>query len=207
MVVLYELCAGLASLSLSYFGLKPPVSRIGNKTGYVEEIKKALGLHEPPDRIVLVDSDKDLVHTLNALVFEGHLAADEIAYYLRRDPKEAWLLAKARISIAEGSPARAAAWLVRTAGSRGGIGGFKGAHKLRPNVDGFIPSLPSLIERVRAMSTVLRASAVQIETVYADARSAKSAKVLVGQKFDVADEKMLTPSVQVGYNGLPTAQL
>jgi hypothetical protein len=41
-------------------------------------------------------------------------------------------------------------WLLYTAGARGGIGGFKGAHVHRPSVDGFIPARAALARRLRA---------------------------------------------------------
>lgn len=50
-------------------------------------------------------------------------------------------------------PERAAAHLMVVASTYGGFetGGFKGRHKLRPNVDGFIPSRRALAMRVRSL--------------------------------------------------------
>lgn len=39
-----------------------------------------------------------------------------------------------------------------TAARRGGVGGFKGKHKLRPSVNGFIPTIASLTKRVLALN-------------------------------------------------------
>jgi hypothetical protein len=45
----------------------------------------------------------------------------------------------------------AARFLLLTASSFGGIGGFKGRHKHRPSVDGFIPSRASIVVRLDAL--------------------------------------------------------
>lgn len=133
---LVEGYAGMSALTLSYFGLKPPASRIGAKTGYTHALRPLLG---QPERFVLVDADAALVQALRAML----RGAVDLTPYMDGDPKAQWLRARER---RHDDPS---AWWVWTAGARGGIGGFKGKHKLRPSVDGFIPALPSLARRLQ----------------------------------------------------------
>lgn len=59
---------------------------------------------------------------------------------------------QARSDVANGQPCAPGDWLLYTAGARGGIGGFKGAHVHRPSVDGFIPAREALARRLRAFA-------------------------------------------------------
>lgn len=149
-VVFVELYAGLASVSLHLFGYKPPVSRIGSKAGYAAAIVKEMGLEGVrPDKVILVEQDLAVVNVLRALTSpQGRkfLVEDLRSAVPTRDLWEHWRKSRFRDPYED-----AARWLLVTAGSRGGVGGFKGSHKLRPNVDGFIPSIPSLIRRIEAM--------------------------------------------------------
>lgn len=144
-----ELYAGLAAVTLRLFGAEPPVSRIGAKTGYAGAIVDALGLRSlvPGDRVVLVESDPAVAAVLRALL--DSRGRDAAATYVERcaplDPRSAWEAARAGSSPGE--------WLLWAAGARGGVGGFKGRHRLRPSVDGFIPSRYSLAERLRSFPT------------------------------------------------------
>lgn len=143
-----ELYAGLAAVTLRLFDEVPPVSRIGAKTGYAEAIIQAMQIPHP-DHVILVDSDHAVCNVLEVLFDNGArgLVANYIEERLAVPARELWITARARkLSMTvEG----AACWLLFTAGARGGIGGFKGAHKLRPNVDGFIPARASLVRRLR----------------------------------------------------------
>jgi 16S rRNA G966 N2-methylase RsmD len=155
MRTLFELYAGLGALSLHLLGHRPPVSRVGSKTGYAEAIAEEMGLSRPPDRIVLVDSDPWVCAVLQVLTATRLRIQAARRVELARDPAvDTWR--RCRDTVRAGSPAAvpgdAAAWLLYTAGARGGVGGFKGEHCRRPSVDGFIPSRASLAERLRALA-------------------------------------------------------
>lgn len=157
-----ELYAGLAAVTLHLFGAQPPVSRIGAKTGYAAGIAGAMDLRalQPGDRVVLVESDERVAEVLRAL-FDSRARSAAAAYVERHaswEPREAWRAAKG-----DGTPG---AWLLWTAGARGGIGGFKGEHARRPSVDGFIPSRDSLARRLREFP----APPCPVEVVYARAQ-------------------------------------
>jgi hypothetical protein len=151
MIVFAELYAGLAAVSLHLCGLKPPVSRIGAKTGYAGAIVRELGITRADVRkFLLVDSDPSVVAVLRTLVCPEGRAF--VARRLRSWPhtRKCWEdLRKIDLNIAQ--YVEAARWLYVTAGARGGIGGFKGKHKLRPSVNGFIPTIDSLASRVEAL--------------------------------------------------------
>lgn len=138
MARLVEGYCGMCAVTLSYFGFRPPASRIGSKLGYAHEIVPHLGNVE---EFICIDTDPALVRALQAM-FSGC----DISEYMGGDAREQWYKAKAART------ASAAAWWVWTAGARGGIGGFKGAHKHRPNVDGFIPNRESLQARLDAIA-------------------------------------------------------
>ena len=57
--LLVELCAGTAALSWSLFGARFPVSRMGSKAGYADAIKGALGLHGPPEHVLLSKQQRE----------------------------------------------------------------------------------------------------------------------------------------------------
>jgi hypothetical protein len=149
-VVFCELYAGLAAVSLHLCGFKPPVSRIGAKTGYAGAIVRELGITRADVRkFLLVDSDPSVVAVLRTLVNrEGRRA---VASTLRAWPStREWWERQRKINFEE-PVHETARWLYVTAGARGGVGGFKGKHKLRPNVDGFIPTIESLASRVEVL--------------------------------------------------------
>ena len=73
--LLVELCAGTAALSWSLFGARFPVSRMGSKAGYCDAIRGALGLHDPPEAVLLVEPDVELARTLALLSSPGGPAA------------------------------------------------------------------------------------------------------------------------------------
>ena len=143
MPLLLELFAGLAAVSLHALGAKPIVSRIGCKAGYTDAILTLID--RDIDSAVALDRDRPLVSYLRMLAKpeERRNTADRIEGLLTMPARACWELAR---KTRENS---ALAWLLWTAGARGGIGGFKGLHKHRPNVDGFIPSRQSLVQRLR----------------------------------------------------------
>jgi hypothetical protein len=150
-----ELYAGLASVSLWLAGgHRPPVSRIGSKAGYARIIAKALDL-EPGkvDRFLLVDTDPGICAVLRALTSPAGRA--QVIGYLGQWAENRATWEAFRVAGTAESRSRrglghmeAARWLYVTAGARGGVGGFKGAHIHRPNVRGFIPSIAGLRERI-----------------------------------------------------------
>jgi len=149
-IVFCELYAGLASVSLHLLGHKPPVSRIGAKTGYAAAVIEALGVERRDVRkFLLVDSDPSIVAVLRSLVCESSRMA--VVSYLRRWPATREWWERLRGYTYGPQEMEAARWLFVTAASRGGIGGFKGKHKRRPSVRGFIPTIPSLCDRIEAL--------------------------------------------------------
>ena len=144
---LIELCAGTAAVSFAALGCSRfPVSRIGNKAGWVEPVLVALGLQAPVQSATLVEADPRLVALLRALLSDDlrALMAEQIERSLEEPSRTVWDRARAGTE-----PIDTLLWM---AGARGGIGGYKGAHKLRPSVDGFIPSRASLARRLRAFA-------------------------------------------------------
>lgn len=140
---LIELCAGTAAVTLAALGCSRfPVSRIGNKQGWVVPILDALGVRGVTT-VTVVEADPRLAALLAALLLpSSRLAmARAIESSLADDSRTVWERARSGTE-----PVDALLWM---AGARGGIGGFKGPHKLRPSVDGFIPSRASLARRLR----------------------------------------------------------
>ena len=143
MAILIELYAGLCAVGLRALGAKPIVSRIGTKTGYAEAILKRLG-NPKVEQVLAFDSDPSIVQHLNMLAsaVDRRWTAQRIEEWVT-PARKLWEHAR---DYRHGSSVY---WLLWTAGARGGIGGFKGAHKLRPHVNGFIPSRAGLVERLR----------------------------------------------------------
>lgn len=142
---LIELCAGTGAVSYAAVAApRFPASRIGSKTGYVTPIFEALGIRTPIDTALLVEADERLTQIHAALASDPDALADALEERLSTPAERTWREARLRSDPAS--------CLLTLAGARGGVGGFKGLHKLRPNVDGFIPSRQSLIKRVRAFA-------------------------------------------------------
>lgn len=163
---LIELCAGTAAVSLAALGAPPfPASRIGGKAGYATAILGELGVAPgSASRVLLIEADSRMARILRALFgSRREWLAEEIERQADLDPRTTWEAARRRPD--------AVGDLLWLAGARGGIGGFKGAHKLRPNVDGFIPSRASLAGRVRAFAPfegraeVMRADASGVSAI------------------------------------------
>lgn len=158
-----ELCAGLASVTLHLFGTKPPVARVGSKAGYAADVARLLEL-ERPEKALLVEADPHLANLLEYLVQDARALAHVIAgrEWDVGSPTAVWRACRRERFDAEGPMTRAAAHLVWICGARGGIGGFKGEHKLRPSVDGFIPSRASLLRRLERLADVLPAGKISV---------------------------------------------
>lgn len=156
-MILVEACAGTAALTFDLlFGARPPASRIGSKAGYAHVIREQLGVSGSDlDRVILVDSDPALVNALRwAFAAPETLAETILNWWVDRvGSRTLWEGCGIRRGL-DSSWSAAAAWWIWTAGARGGIGGWKGAHILRPSVDGFIPSLPALAARFDALWSV-----------------------------------------------------
>lgn len=148
MRLIVEPFCGLGSLSRYLCkGTPAPVSRIGSKRGYAEAIARAVGLTPNAERgALLMDADEDMIRALKREAADSQKLAqavrDSAASKVPNRPL--WELCRATRYD------NAASWWIWTAGARGGVGGYKGKHKLRPNVDGFIPNLSSLADRLEA---------------------------------------------------------
>lgn len=174
-VTFVELCAGLMSVSLSLVGAPPPpISRFGSKVGYAVPILREMGLSpgQGCKNLVLVEADNTLCRVLDTLTRPtSALAASIIIKDLSTAPAESLWRAIRNGYCDEVIPDEIR-WLLVSAGARGGIGGFKGKHKLRPHVDGFIPNRISLSERLRSFSahkfptvTIMSCNAMDIQPI------------------------------------------
>ncbi len=149
-----ELCAGSAALTLWMNGRQRPlVAYAGGKRGYVEKIIKVLK-PEGVNQFILVDLGP-WGRTWKILIHRSKDVADVIESKSIEDPLEVrkWALEKNRCILSD-DVVVAASHLLVIASTYGGFekGGFKGKHKRRPNVDGFIPNRNSLAERVRSLN-------------------------------------------------------
>lgn len=145
---LVEPYAGFAGLTLRLlFGLDSPASRIGNKCKCAVDIgRKLVPMDGVVDRALLVDADPAVVN------FWTYLPDLPTVLPPRLEGPARAVWERARKERNDPGAEGAAAWLTWTAGARGGIGGFKGEHKLRASVDGFIPARPSLLRRIVALA-------------------------------------------------------
>jgi hypothetical protein len=186
MTALVELCSGLAALTLHLHGDKPPASRIGAKTGYAHAIADELGLEGPPHRALLVDHDPALCNAMLWLLTTPRILAwcieDLSGLAADVDPRTIWRHARARRNGVGVVPA--AWWWLWTAGARGGIGGFKGRHKHRPNVDGFIPSRRSLIDRIASFQPLPHVDVLCLDI--ADVKPTPGAVVYIDPEYSAA---------------------
>lgn len=169
MAHLIELCAGTAAVSLAALGCSRfPVSRIGSKAGWVLPILDALAV-DTVSTATLVEADPRLAALLGALLSDAAGLADAVEATLSESPRVCWERAR------EGStPTDTLIWM---AGARGGIGGYKGAHKLRPSVDGFIPTRASLVRRLREFKVAGTACVLCVDVSTLDAHAFSPAVV------------------------------
>lgn len=161
-----ELCAGTAAVTCWLHGRRPPCSRVGSKAGYAAAIGEALGLAQGERIVRLVENDGRTVTAMTWLFLRPARLAKAVEDMADGDALSVWRCARAMVEGPVGTSVEdAAAWWLWTAGARGGVGGFKGPHKHRPSVDGFIPSRVSLVRRLRAFPGDL-----SVGVMYADAR-------------------------------------
>lgn len=155
---LIELCAGTAAVSLAALGAPEfPVSRFGSKRGYADAILRRMGLArggllEHASELVLVEADPRVAGVLKALLtepgklYEGLLEVRRGGHHLTE--RQLWQRVRW-----EPGPAKSLVWM---AGARGGIGRWRGDHKLRPQSGGFSPNLDELQRRVAEFARWVR---------------------------------------------------
>lgn len=123
---------------------------MGSKDGYAPSIARAWGVPVPE---VLHLNDPGLWGCIWTCLSssQGSIAvAGVIDSWVHEEPRALFERLK-RWNYDGGDTETAAAALCKIAATYGGgeIGGFKGPHKLRPSVDGFIPNRRTLAARVR----------------------------------------------------------
>ena len=184
MVHFIELCAGSAALSMSLEGNKSIISYAGSKWGYVQELLSLMKLNSNDvEHITVIDpglwgiihkglvskARSDVVNEINRLAeIDGRKLFDDIKpKQLLQDDTTEKCLGK-----------RTAEALCKIAATFGGkeVGGFKGKHKHRPSVDGYIPSRHTLGKRCAELHfnkewTVIQDCAMKISTVSSNART------------------------------------
>lgn len=173
-----ELCAGLASVSgvLEHGPTwKPPVSRMGRKTGYAGAILRVMGLRprQKAERYLWAEADGDVAALLAA--YTRPKVMREIAALIRSwipcpygdhapdpscsrckgtgrwDARDLWevLRREKRRGLWEGGgeAGEVAVYAGVAAGGYPAGEGFRGLHVNRPSVDGWIPGREALAER------------------------------------------------------------
>lgn len=160
-LLLVELYAGLASLSLWFFGAKPPLGRRGSKTAYAERIAGVLFGDRKPTRFLLNDADECIANVLRCLC-DPRLRV-EVARHIETSAqikKQAYLLwHDLNQNRDPNDPLREAArWLMLSAGCHQGM--MKHGCEMRPDlinppgnhprVRNFSPRLDDLTNRIRA---------------------------------------------------------
>lgn len=147
--MLIELCAGSAAITRSMCGLGPLVGFMGAKDRYCDQILCEWDL-AAQDKILLNDPGVwGDIWTAISLGMSGEVA-QTLELWAAKEARGLYYSLK---SFRPSGPAEAAAaGLCLIAGTFGGgeVGGFKGRHRHRPNVDGFIPSRSTLASRVSA---------------------------------------------------------
>jgi hypothetical protein len=159
-VIFVEPCAGSAAVMRYLTGEWKLLGYAGGKDGYAHRIAELLGANrDDVDGIILAEPGLWLPFWQAAEAGKLSRVADEILKWRdsvdsRRELWENlrdWIPGNCDIEI------DAARSLALLAGTHGGHerGGFKGKHKHRPNVDGFIPSLASLADRIETASMLI----------------------------------------------------
>lgn len=151
---LIELCAGSAALTRKLCGQSKLLGFMGSKDRYVDQIIDVWGL--PPIKTFVLNDPG-----FWGVIWEAYCTglfcaiADQIERWMEQDARSLFEYCKMNKDAGD-LTLKAACRLCLLASTYGGgeIGGFKGKHKLRPSVDGFIPSRKSLAERVRKFSKV-----------------------------------------------------
>jgi len=154
---LVELCCGTAALTRHILGApKSPVSYAGAKAGFVHRIVEFLEqdffdeyhLNDLGDWSIVWDVITNAESKILFLELANQLTENPMA------PKELWKSLKVELQKEElANHKRAVYYLFAIAGTYGSaeVGGFKGLHKRRPNVDGYIPSRKTIVSRARKL--------------------------------------------------------
>lgn len=115
--LMVELCAGTAALSLRLHrdGARPPVSRMGAKTGYADTILRVLGIvpGQRAERYLWCEPDAG-VRLLLAAYADGALAktaADIIRGWAGEDPRALWERLRAEGPVRDEGAGEVARWL------------------------------------------------------------------------------------------------
>jgi hypothetical protein len=160
-----ELCAGTAAVSLRLAQPKarPPVSRMGAKTGYADAILYHLHLQpgQGAESYLWCDPDPGVRLMLEAYRDPAlaREAADVIRSWADEDPRALWDRLRAEGALSGVTGREVARLAVVDAGAHPGGGGFRGLHIRRPSVDGFIPSSLEISRRLAALLWTQRRSA------------------------------------------------
>ncbi len=149
---LIELCAGSAAITRKLCGLPKLLGFMGSKDRYADQIIEAWGL---PAITSFALNDPGFW----GVIWEAYCkerfseVADRIDCWSNLDARSLFDYCRKNRDSGDLS-FRAACRLCLLASTYGGgeIGGFKGKHKRRPSVDGFIPSRESLTDRIRKFS-------------------------------------------------------
>lgn len=149
--VLVEACAGSAAVTRRLLGAGRILGYQGGKDGYADAIIQEWEVPKP-EKVLLNDPGSwGIIWTW--IIHDRRSVVEHLGQLADKPPRELWQNLK-RMGLQESTPEAAAMWLCRLAGTYSGaeIGGFKGAHKRRPNVDGYIPSRSTLAQRVKELS-------------------------------------------------------
>ena len=145
--LMVELCAGTAALSLRLHrdGAKPPVSRMGAKSGYANAILRVLGLipGQRADRYLWCEPDPGVRLLLHAYRDAGlaRAAAAIIRGWAAEDPRALWerLRAEGPPRLPEGGVEAGEvarwAWVVRRSWKGDSDHGYMGAANIKPVAD------------------------------------------------------------------------
>ncbi|MGA0311942.1 MAG: hypothetical protein ACO3N4_02635 [Ilumatobacteraceae bacterium] len=121
--LLVELCAGTAALSLRLHeeGARPPVSRMGAKTGYADIILERMGLvpGQTADAYLWCEPDPGVRLLLLAYTDAtlARAAADVIRGWAKEDPRALWERLKAEGPVRAPEPREVARWSIVTGNS------------------------------------------------------------------------------------------
>lgn len=150
---LIELCAGSAALTRKMAGKPKIVGYMGAKDRYVDQIAEIWGV---PQFESFLLNDPGFWGEIWESYTQGLFPdiADLIESWCNWDARELFDYCKKSRDFGD-LCFRASARFCLLASTYGGgeIGGFKGRHKLRPSVDGFIPARANLVDRIRSFGT------------------------------------------------------
>lgn len=178
MIHFIELCAGSAALSMAIENAPIVVSYAGSKKGYAKELLEIMNVEKMQVKnITIVEPGVwGAIHRAFSQ-HKGSEIAMEIEKLAMEEPRSLFnrLIPSVIMQSEKDMVIKAAELLCRLASTYGGkeIGGFKGSHKHRPSVDGFIPSRMSLASRCRAITMmkkweIISTSALNINEITSD---------------------------------------